>query len=326
MKSYRPNYHYTVFGLHIESTMPLNGLVETTLNKRIGVFVDFGIALKPNAEDGPITEYQNLIYNRQSFYVQVPLGVGAFSVHKRNNYTEVIYELWQPNKSQTALTWFYGIVLSVVLHLDDTFAMHGSGVLHNDHLHLFCGNSGMGKSTLAAGLRSKGYDLFTDDKCVLRWTAKENKLYASPSLPIMRLWDNSVAAIEHQDFLTDPVPVVYRANKSQFRIQSSALIQSPKPLKAIYILANTPSTATLACQPLKGTDKLLLLRKMVFRVEMVKGFGRKKQLWAFLQQIVQTVPVYILMRPENTSIPTFANYVEEVILENQTIGDKMQTV
>jgi len=60
------------------------------------------------------------------------------------------------------MAWFYGLVLSGILHLNDLFALHASGVLVQDQLHLFCGNSGMGKSTLAAQLKCKGYPLFTD--------------------------------------------------------------------------------------------------------------------------------------------------------------------
>ena len=311
------SYFYTVFGFHIQSKIPLSGLMKTSYKECADVIMDYGKADSPDPEDGQITQKQNFLYNGRAFYVRVPFDIAAFSVHKRPTHTEVRYELWKPEKEQTALTWFYGIVLSAILHLNDSFAMHASGVLYQEQLHLFCGNSGMGKSTLAAGLRSRGFALFTDDKCVLRWSVDQSCNIASPSLPIMRLWDNALNAIAHEDFLADPIPVIYKSQKSQFRIQETALTQDPKRLKAIYILAKRPADTTLAYQKLKGIDKLLLLQQMVFRVEMVEGFGRKKQLWNFLEKLVQFIPVYLLFRPVRTPIPQFADYVAQLI-QNET--------
>lgn len=301
------DYSYTVFGLTIQSTLPLSGLVEASPTDSPDVLVHYGKAVPP--KDNKTTYNQNLIYNQTDFYVKVPQGAGAFSVHKRANHTEVIYELWQKEKNQTNMAWFYGIVLSAVLHLNDSFALHASGVLHQDQLHLFCGHSGMGKSTLASALRSKGFPLFTDDKCVLRWSTELECYQASPSLPIVRLWENSVAAIPHEDFLSDPVPVIYKSNKSQFRIRASELIQQSKSVKAIYIITNVPKTETLACVPLKGMNKLIYLRAQIFRVEMAAGFHRKKELWAYLQKLAQNIPINMLLRPLDTSIEDFANFV-----------------
>jgi len=50
-----------------------------------------------------------------------------------------------------------------------------------------------------------------------------------------------------------------------------------------------------------------------FRENMVKGFPKEGVLWQFLQQLVQTVPVYLLRRPKNTPIPVFGDFVEEVL-------------
>ena len=272
----------------------------------------------PPAEGLPNTTYKpKFTYNDRLYYVKVPKDVGAFLVNKLPHRTEILFDIAIKEKEQTAMAWFYGLVLSGILHLNDLFALHASGVTYQEQLHLFCGHSGMGKSTIAAQLRSRGYPLFTDDKCVLHWDSGANGYMASPSLQVMRLWDNSSEQIEHDDFLIDPIPVVFKSRKNQYRIKASELIQEKQPLKSIYILAQVPAEGQLKCVPLQGISKVRLLRKQIFREDMVKGFHKEGVLWQFLQQLVQTVPVYILCRPENTPIPVFGDFVEQVLLSER---------
>lgn len=318
-KNHAPQHTYKVFGLLIQSEIPLDGLIATTELTAPDVTLQYG-TVKPPAADLPDTTYEsNFIYNETIYYVKVPKNIGAFLVYKRSNRTEIIFDIKIKAEEQTAMAWFYGLVLSGVLHLNDLFALHASGVLHQGHLHLFCGHSGMGKSTIAAQLRSRGYPLFTDDKCVLHWDSARNGYLASPSLQVMRLWKNSVEQIAHADFLTDPVPVVFKSNKSQFRIKASELIREAQPLKSIYILAQVPAEGELKCIPLKGIRKLRFLRKQIFRENMVSGFNKEGVLWAFLQQLIQEVPVYLLRRPRNTSIPDFGDFVERTLLAEGSI-------
>jgi len=315
MQQVIPNpYYYKVFGLNIQSEIPLDGLIATIHTPAPDVRLQYG-KVTPPAAGLPDTTYEpRFIYNDRLYYVKVPRDVGAFLVHKLPHRTEILFDIAIKEEEQTAMAWFYGLVLSGVLHLNDLFALHASGIMHEGQLHLFCGHSGMGKSTIAAQLRSRGYPLFTDDKCVVHWD-NENEVYmASPSLQVMRLWNNSSEQIEHDDFLTDPVPVVFKARKNQYRIKTSELILERQPLKCIYILAQVPEDDELKCVPLKGIRKVRFLRKQIFRANMVKGFHKEGVLWQFLQQLVQTVPVYILRRPKNTPIPDFGDFVEQALL------------
>jgi len=174
-----PQHTYKVFGLTIQSEISLDGLIATTSFTAPDVTLHYG-SVNPPAANLPNTTYEeNFIYNEAVYYVKVPQDIGAFLVYKRSNRTEIIFDLKIKEEEQTAMAWFYGLVLSGVLHLNDLFALHASGVLHEGHLHLFCGHSGMGKSTIAAQLRSRGYPLFTDDKCVLHWDAARKGFYAT---------------------------------------------------------------------------------------------------------------------------------------------------
>ena len=56
-----------------------------------------------------------------------------------------------------------GPALALVLHQRGFLIVHASVVAQGDHAVAFLGKNGWGKSTIAAALHLKGYDLVTDD-------------------------------------------------------------------------------------------------------------------------------------------------------------------
>ena len=308
------NYHYRVFGLSFQSEFPLEGFMEAVPNTRPDITVQYGKVQWPIPNIAHTIYEEEFVYNDRDYYVKIPQEIGYFHVQKNAINTQVFFDLKIQTEEQTAMAWFYGLVLSGILHLNSLFALHASGILHNDQLVLFCGHSGMGKSTIAAQLKKKGYALFTDDKCVVRLKEKSTTYLATPGLQIMRLWKNSVEEIAPDDFLTDPIPVVFKSSKSQYKIKPTELIREDKPLERIYILASVSASSNLECIPITGIRKVRLLRKQIFRENMVKGFQKEIVLWTFLSKLVQTVPVYLIKRPKETPIPVFGDFVEELLI------------
>jgi hypothetical protein len=76
------------------------------------------------------------------------------------------------------------------LALDGHIMMHSTCVVINGNAFLFAGDSGMGKSTLAAGFGARGFPLLSED--VVRITFSEDgSAHAYPSYPGARLRSNS---------------------------------------------------------------------------------------------------------------------------------------
>jgi len=308
-------YHYSVFGYYIQSEVSLDAFRAVEPGEKPDVLVKEGVVSPPEEGLEHTVYKRHLIYNPTLCYRRLPEDAGAFIIRKKEGLTEVTLDFRTPSKSQTLLAYFYGTGLSAILQLNDQFALHASGVLVEKKLVLFCGKSGIGKSTLAAHLKSRGYPIFSDDKCVLFKSSDDQKWYAFPSLQIMRLWDDAATEIPTEQFLTDPIPILTRKNKQQYRIKEADLVDSKVPLAGIFLLSNTDAKSNLSCQNLQGIKKLRLLQAQVFRRHMITAFQKERVLWDFISSLAADIPVFQIMRPQDTPAVSFGKYIQEVIIK-----------
>lgn len=306
-------YYYHVFGLPVQSTIELEVFRSVAPDEASAIKVSMG-SVRPPAEDLPETVYgKRLIYNPDFCYLELPEGQGAFLITRGTDQIEVILDFRDADDIQTLMAYFYATGLSAILQLTNRFALHASGILFQGQVYLFCGRSGIGKSTLAAQLKSQGYPLFTDDKCVVRQDIKAKTWKALPGLQVMRLWENSVSEIGTEDFLEDPVPVVFKSTKFQFRVRENELVHTEQILGGIYIIQEVEDSGELDSIPLRGIQKMRFLKAQIFRHHMIRGFKKEEQLWNLLHSLAQAVPVYLVRRPKSTPIKVFGDFVLSIL-------------
>ncbi|MEM1120607.1 MAG: hypothetical protein AAGJ18_09160, partial [Bacteroidota bacterium] len=232
---------------------------------------------------------------------------------KKQSSIEVILDFKNLAKKQTLLTYFYGTGLAAILQMQGKFAIHAYGVVTEDGLYLFCGPSGVGKSTLSAALKSRGYPFFTDDKCVLFQDSNYKGWMAYPSLQIMRLWEDTTAVIATNSFLSDPIRVVADVAKYQYQISPNEQVSDCVPLKTIFILSESQEVTTPTLQLLQGVEKMNYLQTQIFRRFMVQGFQQDIALWNFTSRLAVDIPVYLLRRPATGTVVETVDFVETII-------------
>jgi len=306
------SYQYSVFGIHIISEMELKALIPAkNEHPTQKIYVKWGKVEKPKP-DLPNTKYaKNTIINPSFFYL-ILKDVAEFHLTKKNdNVLHIDIEVHDENELNMVFTWLYGSLITAALMMLDRFALHSSGVLVNDKVHIFCGESGIGKSTIAAQLTAKGYPLFTDDKCVLNWNEANKQFVAQPSLQIIRLWKDASDKIENASFLNDKTEVTGRVEKYQYQLENETISQTPKVLAQINIISEVVENASLSIEEITGMEKLNYLIEQTHRKGYIKHLGKTKVHWQFLSQLVNQVPVYCINRPQNTSIENFVTFVEK---------------
>lgn len=307
------NFNYSVFGLTVQSTIPLDNLQKVGKITHPQVMVRQGKVEYPKEQSVNTINFEDLVYNPSFCYRKLADNKGGFQVKKNLNSFEVTLDFEENNDRQALFSSFYSTGLSAILQMQGRFMMHASGVLvANKGVGLFCGPSGIGKSTIAAYLKTKGHHLFTDDKCVVYQDEITQRWVAHSGLQIMRLCEDATTNVSTDSFLENPKLNNSFKKKYQFQIKPSEYINTSVPIKAIYILSLV-TTDKPEYTLLEGVEKMRHLQRQILRRFMVKGFQQESALWRFFSCLATDVPVYLVSRPANINIRTMGDFMENLL-------------
>lgn len=134
-------------------------------------------------------------------------------------------------------------VLPLALSRQNRLVLHGSAVDIQGMGVAFLGESGRGKSTLAASFATTGKQFLTDDGLQLHWTSDGCRIV--PSHPSVRLWADSEAALLTAG--TERAPDVKFTSKARILAgRNVAFCNESRPLRRVFFLcSNNVSEVTI---------------------------------------------------------------------------------
>lgn len=165
-------------------------------------------------------------------------------------------------------------VLPMALSRQGKLVIHASAVEVNGQCVAFVGQSGLGKSTLAASFATTGAGFLTDDGLRLEW--QEGLLTAIPSHPSIRLWDDSRSALVGVAGALAPA-VEYTSKARILAGNGLAFCAEPRTLAAIFFLGDGSSEST-AIERVSPADALMRLVQSSFLLDIDK---RELLAWHF---------------------------------------------
>ena len=212
----RPSQTYLAFGLTVESGMELSGFVPAAPSEAPDVRVTVGTPSSPYNGDTSVGAIANGI-------LEASVSGGSTVVVDPNPEVDPLYV--------SAIVT--GELFSVVLRQRGLLVLHGSGVARDGGAVGFIGDSGWGKSTLAASLVDRGWQLLTDDLLVVGGLHPDGTPTAIPTHPSMRL---SAEAVERVD-AADVSHGQAHALTTKVRVdQAAAFSDRPVPLRHVFVL------------------------------------------------------------------------------------------
>jgi hypothetical protein len=177
-------------------------------------------------------------------------------------------------------TYLLGSVFGVLCHQNGMLPLHASAVEFDGAVTAFLGNSGAGKSTIAACLRRRGHRIVSDDICLLEAAAAGDVPLVVPVAGWLKLWNESLqflgeAPIEQNRvfstddkfrlFLTDPI-----ANAKPERLRLA---------RVIFLAKAADSHARPALQPVPLLDAIGGLMEMTYAGYVPALGGHKSRLF-----------------------------------------------
>ncbi len=244
------------------------------------------------------------------FFMQIE-NVAKYSIINRE---KAFIELVEKSTIEEALPYFYGTVLTVILHMNMRFPIHASAVLSKDGLNLFCAASGTGKSTLAFNLFKKGYPLFSDDKCVLKWDYVLKKFTSIPSVRAVRLWQDAIDKLERPDDLQNGTEVIAKKDKYQFNLDDG-MYDRIHMVNKIFVIRKVKDLDQITIRPLRPKEKIQAIRNQIHRPGLVIGEDIKKRHQKFVNNAARLIPIFFVRRPENVPVEKFVAFMQRFIGE-----------
>lgn len=155
-------------------------------------------------------------------------------------------------------------VLPLALSRRGSLVFHASAVEVDSGAIAFIGESGRGKSTLAAALAVAGCRVLTDDGLVLQQRAASVDVL--PSHPSIRLWEDSQEALVGAS--APRAPALEFTSKSRFLAGGDfAFCDEPRALRRAYFLGE--GTAGQVCiEPMTATEALAGWMSHVFLLDV----------------------------------------------------------
>lgn len=179
-------------------------------------------------------------------------------------------------------------VVPYALTLSGKMVFHSSTVKVGNTAVSFQAPSGSGKSTIAAYFSKRKHELLTDDSLLLE--EKNNKIYAYPSYPGIRLWPNSIKNIYSDRIETKEVSQINSKRLINSNVNFLTGAKEPVHLKSIYFINNHRPTGIEILNP---SEAFSLIIRNIFRADLNNKEINKKQ-FDFINKVLRFTDIYKL--------------------------------
>lgn len=181
--------------------------------------------------------------------------------------------------------------MGALLHQRELLPMHASAIDLNGRVAMFMGNSGVGKSTLAAAFSKRGAHILADDISLIRHT-EENSLLV-PAFPQVKLWEDSLKKLE--DNPQDLKKVRAELGK-YWKTITERFQDQPKPVTMAFLLSPV-NTNEFSINRLKGIEKFNVLKNNTYKFRFIHGSGLEKNHFGNISRLANNVAVFKTERP-----------------------------
>ncbi len=287
------SYSYSLFGLRLNSDMPLPGLVPDMGEREADVEIRHG-----PVDAGDDEERHGYVLQPGGTLLNVP-RVGRFWIQGGR---EIIVDPAEKASERNVLLFLLGSAFGALLHQRGMMPLHANAIEVDGQAVAFSGHSGAGKSTIAAWFYDRGHRILADDVFAVGFDA--DRAIAYPGLPRLRLWREALEASGRSAGEYD------RSFDDLDKYEVPALrshVGSAIPLKSIYILRRAPEDgAEASIRRLSGVDAVDALISNTYRGGYLKMIGGTGQHLMQCLRLVKAVPVY-----EATRIWGFDSFEEQ---------------
>lgn len=303
---------YILCGLRVRSALAMPELLQWNGDNRPpDVEISFDEIAEPS--EPPIATRLFSKLWADGTYILTLENVGRFQVSDGNRI--LVNPTTGAQESELRL-FVLGTSFGILCHQRGLYPLHASSVNIDGMAIILVGNTGMGKSTLAAALGERGHSMVSDDVTVFD-PATESVL---PAYPQRKLTPDVLDVLGLQAQGLESV----RPGTTKLRIQASENF-NPAPLKAacIYILEKGPLSELCSFSRLPSPLALAHLGPHIYRRPSGIHIQTERIFFDSAIRLLRNAPAFVLTRGMHSLLSDVAKFAENVELHIRSV--KTQT-
>lgn len=250
---------YTTYNLSIQSDIELPELLlqrEATVSPP-DVFIRLSSVSAQGLPNGQ--QVNPFLYaNRESLWLHIP-KVARFLVQNGNS---ILIDPEPGIDEDSIRVFLLGSALGALLFQRGHLVLHGNAIRIGDQCMVCVGESGVGKSTLAAGFMQRGFQILSDDVVPV-----DKAFKALPGFPRIKLWQD--VADKLQIDTTGLRRIRPGIEKFNYPL-GNQFCQDSLPIRWIYILSSDDNDG-IHLRALSGMQRFLPLYQNTYRMEYMCG-------------------------------------------------------
>lgn len=172
----------------------------------------------------------------------------------------------------------------LVRQLEGKLSLHGSAVAFGDRALVMLGDSGHGKSTLAAALCAAGGELLSDDAVAIDLAETETVVHATEC----DHWLDAAAC--------DALGLMNRARNDKAPIPALAVRRGPVSVAGLIALIWRDDQDSVVLSPARDANALARVLPNIVRLVVDEPALQRAELDG-LHRVLESVPVFVLARP-----------------------------
>jgi len=281
---------YALAGLRITSEFPLHGVATSEDASAGPESVVVRRATVPASLGDQAQRFPDAEWDGERVLIRIP-GTANYLVMRDRIDVDALEESVFPD----ICDYLLGPAFGALCHLRRIFMLHASAVELARGCVAFAGQSGAGKSTMAAALAARGLPVIADDVAFIR-TDEHGRACVYPGSNRIRLWDSSLDGLGHSGGRFEHVD-----QREKFFLPTVAprASREPCPLAAVFQLEAAPAGSPVTIARAYGSSAGdVFLTNIAWRT-LAKYMNRGPDLFSDCVRLANQVEVLRLMRPKD---------------------------
>jgi hypothetical protein len=289
---------YLLGGIALASELPLPELPQCEAKTVTGLpRVNIHTGPVPFLLPGGVEVDCDCLATPGEYLLRVP-GIARYRV---SGGVEVLVE---PDRNALPLdvrAYLLGTIFAVLCHQRGLLPLHASAVRSGSGVAAFLARSGQGKSSLAANLAERGFQVVSDDICLVDTSIAADAV-AIPTAPWLKLWRASLQQLGRR--LDGLEQVFSEDDKYRLPVEGAkdGITVERLPIRTLIFLemqgnGDHEDGSEVGIKGVTPLHAIALLMNLVHQAHLVEAIGKREESFLRCGRVLSQAKAYRLVRP-----------------------------